>query len=103
VLANFGAARIASFPQTPTFQELGYHDVELYIWVGLFAPAPTPAPILAQLREAMRQVMLDPQVINTFEAAGSSPAYQDAPEFARFVEADSARLIAAVKKIGRVE
>jgi hypothetical protein len=27
----------------------------------------------------------------------------DAPEFAKFVEADSARLIAAVKKIGKVD
>ncbi|MBF8255091.1 MAG: tripartite tricarboxylate transporter substrate binding protein [Deltaproteobacteria bacterium] len=46
--------------------------------------------------------MSDPEVIRIFETAGSPPAYQDAPEFARFVEADSARLIAAVKKIGRV-
>jgi len=103
VLANFGVERIASFPQTPTFQELGYKDVELYIWAGLFAPAQTPQPILMRLREAMRQVMGDPQVIKTFESAGSPPAYQDAPEFARFVEADSARLIRAVQKIGRVE
>jgi len=42
-------------------------------------------------------------VIKTFEAAGSPVAYLDAPEFSKFVEADSARLIAAVKKIGKVE
>jgi hypothetical protein len=35
--------------------------------------------------------------------AGSLPAYQDAPEFAKFVEADSARLVAAVRKIGKIE
>ena len=103
VLANFGARRIASFPDLPTFQELGYKDVEFYIWAGLFAPAKTPSAIVQQLREAMRQTMSDPQVVKTFESAGSPPAYMDAPEFARFVEVDSARLIRAVQKIGRVE
>jgi hypothetical protein len=38
-----------------------------------------------------------------FESAGSPPAYLDAPEFDRFVQADSARLIEAVRKIGKVE
>jgi tripartite-type tricarboxylate transporter receptor subunit TctC len=103
VLANFGAQRIASFPNLPTYQELGYKDVEFYIWAGLFAPAKTPGPILKQLREGMRQTMSDPQVTKTFDSAGSPPAYQDAPEFARFVETDGARLIRAVQKIGRVD
>jgi len=103
VLANFGAKRVASFADVPTFQELGYHDVEFYIWAGLFAPAKTPEAILTQLREAMKKTMSDPQVTKTFDGAGSPPAYLDAPDFARFVEADSTRLIAAVKKIGRVE
>jgi tripartite-type tricarboxylate transporter receptor subunit TctC len=77
--------------------------VEFYIWAGLFAPAKTPEPIVKQLREGMRRTMSDPQVTKTFDAAGSPPAYLDAPEFARFVEVDSARLIRAVQKIGRVE
>ena len=42
-------------------------------------------------------------MVKTFEAAGSPVAYLDAPEFKTFVDADSARLIAAVKKIGKVE
>jgi tripartite-type tricarboxylate transporter receptor subunit TctC len=103
VLANWGAERIPSFPDLPTFKELGYPDVEFYIWAGLFGPKGLPAPIMTRLREAMKQVMSDPEVTKTFENAGSPPAYQDAPEFAKFVEADSARLIAAVQKIGKVE
>jgi tripartite-type tricarboxylate transporter receptor subunit TctC len=51
----------------------------------------------------MREAMNTPEVVKTFEAAGSPVAYLDAPEFAKFVEADSARLIDAVKKIGKVE
>ena len=103
VLANWGAERVPAFPDLPTFRELGYPNVEFYIWAGLFAPQGMPEPIMTRLREGMRHVMNDPDVIRIFENAGSPPAYQDAPEFARFVEADSARLIAAVKKIGKVD
>ncbi|TPQ38260.1 Tat pathway signal protein [Bradyrhizobium guangdongense] len=103
VLGNCGAQRIASFPDVPTFQELGYKDVEMYIWAGVFGQSAMPAPIVNRLREAMAQVMKSPDVIKIFEASGSLVAYQDAPEFSQFVREDSARLIAAVKKIGKVE
>jgi tripartite-type tricarboxylate transporter receptor subunit TctC len=103
VLANWGSERIASFPDTPTFKELGFADVEFYIWAGLFAPKGLPEPVMARLRDAMREVMSDPAVVRTFETAGSPAAYQDAPDFARFVDGDSARLIASVRKIGKVE
>jgi tripartite-type tricarboxylate transporter receptor subunit TctC len=103
VLANWGAERVPSFPDLPTFKELGYSDVEFYIWAGLFGPRALPAPIMARLREAMAQALQAPEVTRTFTAAGSPVAYLDAPEFAKFVEADSKRLIAAVNKIGKVE
>jgi tripartite-type tricarboxylate transporter receptor subunit TctC len=103
VLANWGAERIASFPDLPTFKERGYKDVEFYIWAGLFAQSALPEPIMTRLREAMAEAVKSPEVIRTFETAGSPVAYMDAPEFAKFVETDSARLVAAVKRIGRVE
>src|SRR6202166_4569107 len=103
VLANWGAERIASFPDLPTFRELGYKDVEFYIWAGLFAQSSLPVPIMTRLREAMVQAVKSPEVTKTFETAGSPVAYLDAPEFSKFVAEDSARLIAAVKKIGKVE
>jgi tripartite-type tricarboxylate transporter receptor subunit TctC len=103
VLANWGAERIQSFPDLPTFKELGYADVEFYIWAGLFAQRALPEPIMTKLRAAMREAVKAPEVAKTFEAAGSPVAYLDAPEFGKFVDADSARLIAAVKKIGKVE
>lgn len=103
VLANWGAERIASFPDLPTFKERGYKDVEFYIWAGLFAQKALPDPIMNRLREAMAEAVKRPEVIKTFETAGSPVAYMDAPEFSKFVETDSARLVAAVKRIGRVE
>src|ERR1700694_3956128 len=102
-LANWGAERIPSFPDLPTFKELGDRDVEFYIWAGLFAQSALPASIMARLREAMAQAVKAPEVTKTFETAGSPVAHLDAPEFSKFVAEASARLIAAVKKIGKVE
>jgi tripartite-type tricarboxylate transporter receptor subunit TctC len=103
ILANWGAKRIDTFPDIPTFLELGYKDVEFYIWAGLFVQRDVPAPILERLRAAMRDALQDAEALNVFRNAGSPPAYQDTEEFARFVAADSARLIAATARIGKVE
>ncbi|MGE0719474.1 MAG: Bug family tripartite tricarboxylate transporter substrate binding protein [Alphaproteobacteria bacterium] len=103
VLASWAGERIAAFPDVPTFREAGHPDVEFYIWAGLFAPAGVPEPIVQRLRAAMADAMRSPDVVKAFETAGSPPAHQDAPDFARFVAADSTRLIAAVRRIGKVE
>jgi tripartite-type tricarboxylate transporter receptor subunit TctC len=103
VLACWGKERAPAFPDVPTFMEKGFGEVEFYIWAGLFAPAATPAPVVQRLREAMRQAVQDPQLVQAFTAAGAPVAYMDAPDFARFFADDSARLLRAVAKIGRVE
>src|ERR1700754_423406 len=62
VLANWGAERIASFPDLPTFKERGFKDVEFYIWAGLFAQKALPEPIMTKLREAMAKAVKRPAV-----------------------------------------
>jgi len=103
VLGCWGRERAPAFPDVPTFMERGFRDVEFYIWAGLFAPAATPAPVVARLRDAVRQSVQDPDLVRAFTAAGAPVSYLDAPDFARFFAEDSARLVAAVRKIGRVE
>jgi tripartite-type tricarboxylate transporter receptor subunit TctC len=103
LLASWGGERTAGFPNIPTFKELGYPDVEFYGWAGVFAPRGVPEAIMTRLREAARQAVKSPETVKIFENGGTEPAYLDAPAFARFVEADSARLVAVVRKMGRVE
>jgi tripartite-type tricarboxylate transporter receptor subunit TctC len=52
-------------------QEIGYKDVEFYIWAGLFAQSNLPAPIMTRLREATAQAVRAPEVVRTFDTAGS--------------------------------
>ncbi len=103
VLGCWGRERAPAFPDVPTFLELGFSEVEFHIWAGLMAPAATPAPVLARLREALGAAMRDAEALRAFEAAGSPPMYLDAPDFSTFLAEDSARLVRAVARIGRVE
>ena len=102
-LAGWGDKRLPMMPELPTFKELGYPDVEFYIWSGVFAPAATPAPIQAKLREAVRAAVADPQFRGAMEKVQTPISYLDAPEFRKFLAIDAARLKVAVEKIGKVE
>jgi tripartite-type tricarboxylate transporter receptor subunit TctC len=103
-LASWGRERLKGFEDVPTFMELGYKDVEFYIWAGVFLPAATPAPVQERMRQALRQVCeKDDALKRAMEAAGSPVAYQDGAEFERFFREDSARLVRAVQRIGKVD
>ncbi|RPH84059.1 MAG: tripartite tricarboxylate transporter substrate binding protein, partial [Candidatus Rokuibacteriota bacterium] len=100
-LAVTSAQRHPHF-DAPTLKELGY-DVEYYLWIGLFAPKTTPAPVVKALREAVRQAVEDPALKSALEKIQSPLAYQDADDFRSWWDADAKRLAVVVERIGRVE
>jgi tripartite-type tricarboxylate transporter receptor subunit TctC len=101
-LAGWGDKRLALMPDLPTFQELGYKDVEFYIWAGVVAPAATPAAAQHKLRAAVRAAVSDSLFSGAMAKVRTPVNYLDAPEFQRFWHADAKRLSAAVHKIGKV-
>jgi tripartite-type tricarboxylate transporter receptor subunit TctC len=101
-LASWGATRIASLPDLPTLKELGY-DVEYAIWLGLFAPAGTPEPIMKALRDGVRAITMDEEFKASMAKIETPINYLDAPEFKKFWDADAKRLIETVQKIGKIE
>jgi tripartite-type tricarboxylate transporter receptor subunit TctC len=103
VIANFGAARNPGFADVPTLMEIGYRSVEYYNWAGLFAPAATPAPIRAELERAMKLAIDDPDTVRAFASGGAEPAWLDTAAFTAFIAADTDRLVAVVRRIGRIE
>jgi len=102
-LAGWGAKRLELMPELPTFTELGYQDVEFYIWSGVVAPAAIPAAAQHKLRAAVRAAVADPLFAGAMAKVRTPVSYLDAPEFKDFWFADAKRLRAAVLKIGRVE
>ena len=101
-LALFGARRSKALTEVPTMKELGY-DVEYYLWVGLFAPKGTPDQAVKTLRQAVDAAAHS----DLFKAAlvnlGQELDYMDQAEFAQFWEADTRRIEAAIRAIGKVE
>jgi tripartite-type tricarboxylate transporter receptor subunit TctC len=101
-LAAWSDKRLALMPEVPTFRELGY-DAEFYIWAGVFAPAATPQPIVARLRDAVRSAVNDPDFKAAMDKVATPISYLDAPEFQKFWDHDAKRLAVALEKIGKVE
>ncbi|MBX3590587.1 MAG: tripartite tricarboxylate transporter substrate binding protein [Burkholderiaceae bacterium] len=99
-LAHWGEGRLAALPDVPSFRELGY-PITFLQWSGLFVPAGTPAPVIAKLRDAARQAAADEKVVRTIGTAGTPVLYQDAPQFAAFVEQDAKVMKAVVERIGK--
>ena len=102
-IASWGATRHASYPAIPTFKELGYKDVEYYIWAGMFAPRGTPDPVMKTLRDAARRAVQDPDFRATMAKVDSIVDYKDAPDFQQYWMADAKRLAGLVKMVGKVE
>jgi tripartite-type tricarboxylate transporter receptor subunit TctC len=102
-IASWGAERHASYPAIPTFKELGYKDVEYYIWAGMFAPRGTPDSVMKVLRDAARRTVQEPEFKNAMAKVDSLVAYKDAPDFQKYWEADAKRLAALVRIVGKVE
>jgi tripartite-type tricarboxylate transporter receptor subunit TctC len=100
-LAGWGAKRLELMPELPTFRELGYKDVEFYIWSGVVAPAAIPPNVQHKLRAAVRAAVADPQFVSAMAKVSTPISYLDAPEFKDFWVADAARLRVAVEKIGK--
>jgi tripartite-type tricarboxylate transporter receptor subunit TctC len=98
-LAHWGEGRLAALPEVPSLRELGV-PVAFSQWSGLFAPAGTPEPVLARLREAARRAAEDERVARTLGAVGSPIQFLDAAAFTRFVEADAVSMAAVVRRIG---
>jgi len=101
-LAGWGAKRLELMPELPTFKELGYPDVEFYIWSGVVAPAATPAAAQHKLRAAVRAAVADPLFAGAMAKVRTPIHYLDAPEFKDFWFEDAKRLRAAVLRIGPV-
>ena len=99
-LAGWGAKRLDLMPDLPTFGELGYKDVEFYIWSAVVAPAAIRANVQHRLRAAVRAAVTDALFAGAMAKVRTPVSYLDAPEFKEFWIADATRLRTAVRKIG---
>jgi tripartite-type tricarboxylate transporter receptor subunit TctC len=79
MLAVLSEERSPAFPEVPTMRELGHPDLVVDTWYGLFAPAGTPAEIVARLNAEVNALLKQPEVREALAKQGLAPV-ADRPE-----------------------
>ncbi len=90
-IAVTGRNRAAGLPEVPTAREGGLTDFEVSSWFGMFAPAGTPAEIVARLNATLNQIVMMPDVVERFARIGAEPANLSVDEFSRFYRSELVR------------
>ena len=87
-LAVTSRERLSSLPEVPTMEEAGVTGYEYRSWIGLLAPAGTPAPIVALLRAALANAIHSPEAGQWFAEQGSVPVGDTPEAFASFIRTE---------------
>lgn len=69
-LAVSSPSRASQLPNVPTINETGLTKFDGESWMGMFAPAATPAPIVDSLRNMLVNVVRDPEFAARIERGG---------------------------------
>lgn len=96
-LAVTSAKRHPAWPDLPTMTEAGVPDMEVPVWMALFAPAGTPQAIVERLQKEVARVVHTPEVKERFAGLGIEPVGSTSAELAAVVARDLAKYKAVAK------
>jgi tripartite-type tricarboxylate transporter receptor subunit TctC len=100
-LAVVGPNRLPALPDVKTLAELDIKGVDAASgWHGLFAPAGTPATVVARLNVALRPILASPAMRERIGALGAEPAFTTPDELEKMLANDLERLEPIVKRTG---
>lgn len=99
-LAVSSPKRLPTMPDVATLRELGLPDAEYQFWVGAFAPAKTPRPIVERLNREIAAALKVKEVVDKLLALGGTPMPMTQPEFDAFVKKEIALNAKIVKAAG---
>ena len=88
VLATLGRSRVPSMPNVPTFAEAGLSGFESIGWIGMLAPARTPAPLVQRLSNELATIIRTPAGSKMLIDSGMLPRGTTAQEFAALLRRD---------------
>ena len=101
-LAVASATRFPSYPDVPTFAELGYPEVDMLGWAAAFVPAKTPKAIVDKLNTEMGRILVMPDVRAKLLELGYEPAPWSPDKTRRFMK-DQLALTQKLIDAGRVK
>jgi tripartite-type tricarboxylate transporter receptor subunit TctC len=94
------AKRLAELPELPTVAESGLPGFDVVPWFGLFAPAGTPAPIVARVNRDVQAVLRLPEARQALVAQGLFPAGGTPRQLGAFLRADIAKWAKVISEAG---
>ena len=97
--------RMAALPDVPSAVALGYKDLDIQFWQGLFAAAGTPAPVIERLNRAIQLALADDKVRKSFADTGMTafPTPELGPEAATAKLRSEIRRWADVIRANKIE
>ncbi len=99
-LAVTTAKRSSLAPDLPTMAEAGLPGFDISTWYGLFAPAGTPAPIIAKWNADVTKILNAPNIRAQFVSDGAEPSPNTPEQFAQFIAAELTKYARIVKASG---
>ena len=90
-LAVASSKRSDTLPNVPTIEETGMADFDTSLWLGLLAPAGTPAPVVDKINAAARKGMHTPEAVDLLAKQGYVPLDMSPGEFAAFIRSEFTR------------
>lgn len=95
-----GTRRVSIMPSVPTFNEQGFQGFDIDSWIGVYAPAKTPAPIVEAWTTALREITRMPEVSARLSAFGFEPLGNTPTQFMDLYRADYPRMAELIKAAG---
>ena len=99
-LVTNGSSRAPELPDVPTVQEAGYRGAEFPIWIGLLAPARTPAAVIDKLNAETVKAVGTPAVQERLAKTGITPFTMTPADFVARIKAEIADNLAVAKAAG---
>lgn len=99
-LGTSGTKRSQTLPEVPTIEEGGVPGYDAGNWIGIVAPAGTPAPIVARLHKEITAMLDLPEIQKQIAADGSDIMRMSPSEFATYMDNEMARWGRVVKQAG---
>lgn len=99
-LGAAGAARPSALPDVPTIAEQGVPGFDASSWYGLVAPAKTPEPVLAKLREEVAKALKTPDMVARIRELGSEPGAAFGKDFGAFMAAETKKWAEVIRASG---
>jgi tripartite-type tricarboxylate transporter receptor subunit TctC len=96
-LAVTSSKRHPSWPDLPTMAEAGVPDMEVPVWTAFFAPAKTPAAVVARLQKEVARVVQTAEVKERFAGMGLDPVGGSSEDLGRRVASDIEKWTAVAK------